>query len=119
MGANKSPILAKMVMNEVPEYITEGANFRILQYLIYVDDILLIIPRYKLDDILKLFNSFNPNLVFTIEIEREHKMPFLDILLINYYNTFLDNLYRTPTSITKILNFFSQTQQVDIRKKRF
>ena len=48
----------------------------------YMDDILRDIKTEEAEQKLSQLNSLHPNLAFTIEREREGKLPFLDMLLI-------------------------------------
>jgi len=55
-----------------------------------------------------LFNSYHANLTFTIEIESEGKLPFLDTLVYREEDGSLKtNWYRKPTSSGRLLNYLS------------
>ncbi|XP_046587801.1 uncharacterized protein LOC124292954 [Neodiprion lecontei] len=49
----------------------------------YVDDIITAVPSDKVAEMLSVFNSFHPRLQFTSELESNHQISFLDVLIIN------------------------------------
>jgi hypothetical protein len=69
----------------------------------YVDDVFSIIKdENKLDEILKLLNSQNNSIKFTIERENKNnersELPFLDVLITNNKNSgFVTTIYRKKT----------------------
>ena len=48
----------------------------------YVDDTICFIKLTSINKVIETFNSYHKNIKFTIEIETESKISFLDILLI-------------------------------------
>ena len=48
----------------------------------YVDDTICFIKLTSINKVIETFNSYHKNIKFTIEIETESKILFLDILLI-------------------------------------
>lgn len=48
----------------------------------YVEDFITAIPLAMEDAVLSTFNVYNASLQFTIELEINGKLPFLDILLV-------------------------------------
>lgn len=55
-----------------------------------------------------LFNSYDPNLQFTIEAEKENSIAFLDLVLIRKPNgSIITNWYTKPTASGRIINFMS------------
>ena len=48
----------------------------------YVDDTICFIKLTSTNKVIETFNSYHKNIKFTIEIETESKISFLDILLI-------------------------------------
>ena len=80
-----------------------------LFYFRYVDDIITYIPHEKLDEILKIFNSFDDRLQFTHEIEVEDRISFLDVLIIKNENDALEtNWYHKATFFGRCLNYMSK-----------
>jgi hypothetical protein len=74
-------------------------------YFRYVDDILLVYNSYSIDihEILTLFNSLTPSLKFTLELEANKKLDFLDLTLIKTDNNISFNMYRKPTTTDVII----------------
>ena len=55
-----------------------------------------------------MFNSYDQQLQFTIELEKDKKLSFLETLLIRHENTFIiTNWYRKPTFTGCYINYFS------------
>ena len=57
--------------------------------------------------VLELLNSFYSNIKFTIEIEKENKIAFLDILLIHNKDLINTNVYRKKTNTGLYINWKS------------
>ena len=51
----------------------------VILYVRYVDDTLMCVPTDMIDYTVKIFNSFDLDLQFTVEIEKENKISFLDL----------------------------------------
>lgn len=72
----------------------------------YVDDLLTAVPLDKVQNTLQMFNSFNPQLQFTVKVETDSSVPFLDTLVVRG----LDNIvrldwYRKSTSPGRYIPF--------------
>ena len=108
MGSVLGPLFAEFYMahlenktfNEIPK-----PNL----YLRYVDDILIFTEN--IDELKKLQQSFQDNsaLKFTYEINKNNKLPFLDVLIDTNHNNITTSPYVKPTSINScLLNFDSE-----------
>ena len=77
----------------------------IVAYFRYVDDILHIYNKHLIDneDILSTFNSFCPSLQFTLELEKDNKLNFLDITIERTNTGFSYNIYRKATTTDTII----------------
>lgn len=75
----------------------------------YVEDFITAIPLAMEDAVLSTFNVYNASLQFTIELEINGKLPFLDILLVRKRlgGTISTEWYMKPTSSGRILNYYS------------
>jgi len=62
MGSPLSLILADVVMEDFETQSLQKLDFEIYTYYRYVDDIFMIIPKIKLDMVLKIFNSYHHDL---------------------------------------------------------
>ncbi|XP_050502963.1 uncharacterized protein LOC126882192 [Diabrotica virgifera virgifera] len=109
MGAKISPIIAAYVMDYVLDTVIPVLSFNIPFIKKYVDDIILAVPSDKTDELLNTFNSFIPNIQFTIEKEDTNfSVPFLDIRMIRDANNIIKiDWYQKPTHSGRYLNYHS------------
>ncbi|XP_046588309.1 uncharacterized protein LOC124293079 isoform X2 [Neodiprion lecontei] len=107
MGNPASPVLANIVMNYVLQQIITVLPFNIAFIKLYVDDTIAAVPETELNRVLELFNSFEENIQFTMEVEQNGCIPFLDIMVERSNNHLKTNWYTKPTSSGRILNFCS------------
>ncbi|XP_031635528.1 uncharacterized protein LOC116348618, partial [Contarinia nasturtii] len=85
MGSPISCIITEILMDDILSKAISAIK-RELDYDIrllkkYVDDICAIVPSNLIYEVLAIFNSFNEHIQFTIEMEVENRLPFLDILI--------------------------------------
>jgi hypothetical protein len=74
----------------------------------YVDDILLYCPENLTSETLEIFNSVNNHVKFTMEVESENKIAYLDQLLVRQDNGSIETeFFMKPQSSGRILNFHS------------
>nr|XP_023028461.1 uncharacterized protein LOC111516540 [Leptinotarsa decemlineata] len=75
-------------------------------WLRYVDDIFVIWPHGSehLHAFLNHINSSHPDLKFTVEVENNNSLPFLDVLITKSKNSFSHTVYRKPTHTNRYLN---------------
>ena len=79
-------------LNECP------SEFKPVLYRRYVDDtICLSRSRSDIEKLLDHINSYHPNIIFTVEIEMDDTLPFLDVSVTHDQNNFLTSLYRKNT----------------------
>ena len=107
MGSPLSPILADLVMQDLECKAIKNLTFHLPLYYRYVDDIILAAPVNSLPSVLDTFNSMHDRLQFTIEIENENRISFLDVTLIKWNDRIIFDQYRKPTFSGRYLNFFS------------
>jgi len=108
MGSPLSPILADLVMDDLETFCISRLDFSVQVFYRYVDDIFVIIPKTKLDPVLKSFNGYHPRLKFTCEIENNNMLNFLNTTVIRTDNgKLLTNWYRKPTFSGRYINFHS------------
>ncbi|XP_071653548.1 uncharacterized protein [Temnothorax longispinosus] len=80
MGSPLSPILADMVMEDLETKCLQMLSFPVPFFKRYVDDVFAIVPRLKVDEILKVFNNYHNRLKFTYELEKDGSLSFLDTM---------------------------------------
>lgn len=109
MGSCLSPSIADLVMDILLDTVIQKLPFEVPFVKKYVDDLITAIPIGSEEQILRDFNSYHPQLQFTIESEVDNLLPFLDMVLIrNAENgSITTRWYRKPTSSGRLLNFLS------------
>ena len=110
MGSPLGPCLANIFVGilERKHHLEIFANCK--KYLRYVDDTFVVCRDvdqvYRLQTVL---NSFHPNLQFTVEIEDNNQLPFLDVLVIRDSEKTKTKTYRKSTWSGIFLHFHSFT----------
>lgn len=108
MGAPISSGIANLAMEIVLERIVDLLPFDLPFLYIFVDDILTAIPEGIIDETLEMFNSINGKIQFTIEIEKDSTIPFLDLKIKRELDGSISTeFYQKPSASGRILNFFS------------
>ena len=108
MGNPLSPVLSNLYM----EFFEKNLLADILPcnviWLRYVDDILCLWPCSEdVDSFLTHLNNLVPSIKFTLEVENDCKLPFLDCLIHRVDRTFLFDIYRKPTNVCSYIHFYS------------
>ncbi|XP_075150777.1 uncharacterized protein LOC142224885 [Haematobia irritans] len=110
MGNPLSPTIADIVLyNLLDEALTElrEKNIHIKYISKYVDDILAIIKMDEKDEILKVFNSYHTKIQFTIEMEHNKQIAYLDTKLHHREGEIKFDWFSKETSSGRIINFNS------------
>lgn len=107
MGNPASPILAELIMNNLIKFVLLSLDFFIPFIFVYVDDIIMAVPRDKIEIVLRIFNSFHCDLQFTHEIEENGRIPFLDVWIIREGGHLKTDLYSKPIASHRTLHFSS------------
>ena len=107
MGSPLGPTLANIIMTEfenviIKPTITTGI---IAFYKRYVDDTIVLAKSCDLDIILKQFNSFHPQIQFTVDQFSDNDIHFLDIQILRNGTT----VYRKQTHTGQYQHFSSYT----------
>ena len=101
MGAPTSGLLSEFFLQNLEHLnLAHLSNkYKIVNYLRYVDDILLIFDsnHTNIQNILDDFNAIHPNLKFTAETETKNKINFLDVTIHKTYTNWKISIYRKPT----------------------
>ena len=81
MGSSLGPVLANIILTEFERLIDSEliADGTIKFYKRYVDDTLVLVKPSDISSVLAKFNSFDPNLTFTVDTFSEGIVHFLDI----------------------------------------
>ncbi|XP_044760226.1 uncharacterized protein LOC123317682 [Coccinella septempunctata] len=108
MGSNLSAILAFIVMTELINVCLLSLPYEPTFLYLYVDDIIRAIPADGLQELLRVFNSYDEHIQFTVEEENENSVPFLDTRVIRAPdNTLRLKWYRKPTSSGRYIHYRS------------
>lgn len=110
MGSPLSPVIANYYMENFEANFLKTTNQKPSKWFRYVDDTFVIWPHGKpnLDVFLQQLNSQHPNIRFTMEIENDGKLPFLDVMVMKTETGALERtVYRKPTHTDRYLNAYS------------
>lgn len=108
MGSPVSMACANLVMEDIESRALKALSYKPLIYCRFVDDTILAIPRDQIQNTINIFNSIDSNIKFTMEIESDKKLPFLDTLIIRSSNGLLrTDWFRKKTWSGRYLNFDS------------
>lgn len=108
MGNPLSPTIADITLDcLLDEAILEleKKNIHIKYIVKYVDDILAIIHNDDKDEILSTFNKYHKKIQFTIEMENNGQLAYLDTKLHRIDNNIIFDWYAKATSSGRIMNF--------------
>ncbi|KAJ0170974.1 hypothetical protein K1T71_013746 [Dendrolimus kikuchii] len=105
MGSPVSPVVADIFMEDFEQKALDTAPAKPKMYKRYVDDTFAVLPNDKVSAFLDHLNSISSNIKFTMELEANNKLAFLDVLILrNPDNTLGHTVYRKPTHTDKYLN---------------
>uniref|UniRef100_A0A8D8SBU3 Reverse transcriptase domain-containing protein n=1 Tax=Cacopsylla melanoneura TaxID=428564 RepID=A0A8D8SBU3_9HEMI len=108
MGCSLSPIIADIVLDDLFDKILPQLNDSVQFCVKYVDDTFLSVDENKIDFVLNTFNSYHPEIQFTLEVENNCCLPFLDVSVIKNTNGSVDIChYKKPTCSGRLLNYNS------------
>ena len=111
MGSPLSPVIANFFMQDFEEKALNQATLKPTCWYRYVDDTFVIWPHGKenLTDFLEHLNGVHKNIQFTMEIEEDGHLPFLDIDIYKKADGSLGHkVYRKPTHTNLYLHQLSQ-----------
>ena len=108
MGSPISPILALIVMDFVLDIVIPSLSFQLPFIYKFVDDIITCIPSDNINDVLSIFNGYNKHIQFTIEVDENSCLPFLDCkLLYDDFGSLKIDWYTKPTYSGRYIHFQS------------
>jgi hypothetical protein len=109
MGSKISPILADICMEKILEKALEKQQNKPTLLIKYVDDCLCIFENDQMtaENLLQTLNSIDQKIQFTLEEEKDEKLPYLDILIEREQQKFNTKVYRKPTDKGILLNYNS------------
>ena len=110
MGGPLSPTLANIFMCHYEETWLEPcpAEFKPIYYRRFVDDCFVVFREFShVKQFHDFINKQHLNLKFTVEIEQEGKLPFVDCILDKSDSSLITSVYRKPTFTGLGLHYFS------------
>ena len=108
MGSPVSAVVADLYMEFFEELALRTAPTKPRLWKRYVDDTCCIVKKGTVEELLTHLNSVRPSIRFTVEVEKDGRLPFLDILLQRRDDGSLDvTVYRKPTHTDRYLDFHS------------
>ena len=78
MGSPVSAVIANLYMEEFEEQAIATATYKPKIWKRYVDDTFTVLGKDYVDGFLQHLNSQQPTIRFTMEIEKDNTIPFLD-----------------------------------------
>ena len=108
MGGLPLSIVSEIYMQATVTTALTTTNHPLKVWELHVDDVFSIIRKSNLHHLLQHINSLHPKTKFTMEIEQNSQLPFLDTLIQgNSDNTISARVYRKPTHRDQYLRFTS------------
>lgn len=109
MGSPLSPVIANLFMEHLEKKAIETSNNKPTTWFRYVDDT-FVIWRHGMDtlnEFLQHLNGQHPSIQFTMEIESDQQLAFLDVLVRKRGNKLGHTVYRKPTHTDRYLHALS------------
>ncbi|XP_071652732.1 uncharacterized protein [Temnothorax longispinosus] len=107
MGSPLSSDAAEIVMRDLENKALKRLKYIPPFYFRYVDDVASAAPLEFLQDTLNIFNFIHNRLQFTIEINNNNTLNFLDTTIIAANERLIFDWYHKPTFSERYLSFFS------------
>ena len=99
MGSPVSAVTANLYIEEFEERAIATATYKPKIWKRYVDDTFTMLGKDHVDGFLQHLNSQQPTIRFTMEIEKDNTIPFLDSF--KGFRRFLTTkVYRNPPALT-------------------
>ena len=107
MGAPSSGLISEIFLQQMEhQHLAHLSNkHKIVNYLCYVDDILMIFNsnHTNIQTILAEFNAIHPRLKFTAEIETDYKINYLEVTIHRTTTNWRTSIYRKSTFTDTII----------------
>ncbi len=109
MGSSLAPILVERVIEDIVDRAINDMNLSTDFWKTYVDDHLTSIPKEVAEDLKAQLNSYNPNVQFTMEVQKDdNSIEFLDTTVFNEGESLKTKWYHKPIASNRLLNYYSQ-----------
>lgn len=114
MGSPMSPILAKILMTDVIKTTLSKLKHKPKCLALYVDDSFWVVKRTEVNHILDILNSYHDRIKFTVEIENNKQINFLDITITRVSDRLVHRWFKKPYASSRLLNYFSHHEKACI-----
>ncbi|XP_055534819.1 uncharacterized protein LOC129724165 [Wyeomyia smithii] len=102
MGNPLSPFLCELFMAHLENKLNEKDCLPD-RWWRYVDEFFCILQQGDLESFLGILNGLHKNIQFTLEIEQNNRLPFLDVVVVNNSNHFEFEIFRKPTYTKRVI----------------
>ena len=110
MGSPLSPAVANIFMSKFERTVLKQTDMKEKPkvWFRYVDDVFSIMRKDVIQKFLHHLNQQHPSIQFTVEIEKDGKLPFLELTVCRKTDGYLmTDAYRKPTHTGRFLHFHS------------
>ena len=112
MGSPVSAVITNLYREEFEERAIATATYKPKIWKQYVDDTFTVLGKDYVDGFLQHLNNQQPTIRFTMEIEKDNTIPFLDTSVSRDSNDLLTTtVYRKPTHTDQYLAYDSHHPQ--------
>ncbi|XP_075163330.1 uncharacterized protein LOC142235965 [Haematobia irritans] len=112
MGSPASPIVADIMMEKLLDESLRKLTQKPKIITKYVDDLFAIIKETEIERTLTTLNNYHSNIRFTMELEEDGKLPYLDILILRNKKNITVNWYQKNTASGRIMNFHQDNKKI-------
>jgi hypothetical protein len=107
MGNSLSPVVSNIFMEHFEEIALYTADYKPAKWLRYVDDTFMVWQHgpARLQQFLHHLNNVRPTIKFTMEVEANDTLPFLDVLVMKRDPKLTTKVYWKPTHTGCYLHF--------------
>ena len=104
MGSPLGILFAQAFMSNIEEIALRNQSVKPHIYCRYLDDIFVCVDNMYLLEELRSSLQENSGLNFSVELNSNHRLPFLDVLVEATPEDFMTSVYRKPTNMGKCMN---------------
>ena len=112
MGSPVSPPVACIFMSRLEEHALATFQTRPSTWYRFMDDVFAIVKKTVVNDLLAHLNDQNSSIKFTMESEKDGKLPFMDVIVTRCGGNKLGTtVYRKATHTGRYLHFNSNNPE--------
>ncbi|XP_076068418.1 uncharacterized protein LOC143040861 [Oratosquilla oratoria] len=107
MGSPISVMVIKVVMQRSEAQLISDAPSSLKLCTTYLDDVFAILDSKDVESFFSHINSIEPAIQFSIELQKDYQLPFLDVNVKREGYTLRTSVYRKPTQTDRLLDYDS------------